>query len=89
MAEKVSAVMNHEELMQLTELLREAQTLTSGAEENLLKLHSYAVSFPKSNKRAGNIFVLLIRVSKNSTLKATLVCKQYKNWLKWPQHSMS
>jgi hypothetical protein len=40
MAEKVSAVMNHEELMQLIgdHYTGEAQTLTSGAEENLLKL---------------------------------------------------
>lgn len=40
MAEKVSAVMNHEELMQLIgdHYIGEAQTLTSGAEENLLKL---------------------------------------------------
>ncbi|XOV79956.1 MAG: DNA repair ATPase [Aestuariibacter sp.] len=40
MAEKVSAVMNHNELMQLIEdhYIGEAQTLTSGAEENLLKL---------------------------------------------------
>lgn len=40
MAEKVSAVMNHEELMQLIgdHYQGEAQTLTSGAEENLLKL---------------------------------------------------
>lgn len=40
MAEKVSAVMNHQELMQLIgdHYTGEAQTLTSGAEENLLKL---------------------------------------------------
>ena len=40
MAEKVSAVMNHEELMSLIgdHYVGEAQTLTSGAEENLLKL---------------------------------------------------
>ena len=40
MAEKVSAVMNHDELMQLIgdHYQGEAQTLTSGAEENLLKL---------------------------------------------------
>jgi hypothetical protein len=40
MAEKVSAVMNHAELMQLIgdHYAGEAQTLTSGAEENLLKL---------------------------------------------------
>ena len=40
MAEKVSAVMNHEELMQLIgdHYVGEAQTLTTGAEENLLKL---------------------------------------------------
>jgi hypothetical protein len=40
MAEKVSAVMNHDELMQLIgdHYTGEAQTLTSGAEENLLKL---------------------------------------------------
>ena len=40
MAEKVSAVMNHAELMQLIgdHYTGEAQTLTSGAEENLLKL---------------------------------------------------
>ena len=40
MAEKVSAVMNHAELMQLIgdHYSGEAQTLTSGAEENLLKL---------------------------------------------------
>ena len=40
MAEKVSAVMNHEELMQLIgdHYTGEAQTLTSGAEENILKL---------------------------------------------------
>ena len=40
MAEKVSAVMNHDELMQLIgdHYVGEAQTLTSGAEENLLKL---------------------------------------------------
>lgn len=40
MAEKVSAVMNHQELMQLIgdHYIGEAQTLTSGAEENLLKL---------------------------------------------------
>lgn len=40
MAEKVSAVMNHDELMQLIgeHYKGEAQTLTSGAEENLLKL---------------------------------------------------
>ena len=40
MAEKVSAVMNHDELMQLIgdHYTGEAQTLTSGAEENILKL---------------------------------------------------
>ena len=40
MAEKVSSVMNHEELMRLIgdHYVGEAQTLTSGAEENLLKL---------------------------------------------------
>ncbi|MGJ8674701.1 MAG: DNA repair ATPase [Pseudoalteromonas sp.] len=40
MAEKVSAVMNHAELMRLIgdHYTGEAQTLTSGAEENLLKL---------------------------------------------------
>ncbi len=40
MAEKVSAVMNHDELMQMIadHYVGEAQTLTSGAEENLLKL---------------------------------------------------
>lgn len=40
MAEKISAVMNHDELMQLIgdHYTGEAQTLTSGAEENLLKL---------------------------------------------------
>jgi len=40
MAEKVSAAMNYEELMQLISdhYLGEAQLLTSGAEENLLKL---------------------------------------------------
>jgi hypothetical protein len=40
MAEKVSAIMNHDELMQLIgdHYIGEAQTLTSGAEENLLKL---------------------------------------------------
>ncbi|MEP4098882.1 AAA family ATPase, partial [Paraglaciecola sp.] len=40
MAEKVSAVMNHDELVQLIgdHYTGEAQTLTSGAEENLLKL---------------------------------------------------
>lgn len=40
MAEKVSAVMNHDELMQLIadHYLGEAQLLTAGAEENLLKL---------------------------------------------------
>ncbi|MDP5033217.1 DNA repair ATPase [Paraglaciecola sp.] len=40
MAEKVSAVMNHAELMQLIgdHYTGEAQTLTSGAEENVLKL---------------------------------------------------
>ncbi|MDC0601730.1 DNA repair ATPase [Aliiglaciecola sp.] len=40
MAEKVSAVMNHAELMQLIgdHYTGEAQTLTSGAEENILKL---------------------------------------------------
>jgi len=40
MAEKVSAVMNHDELMQLIEdhYLGEAQLLTNGTEENLLKL---------------------------------------------------
>lgn len=40
MTEKVSAVMNHDELMQLIgdHYTGEAQTLTSGAEENLLKL---------------------------------------------------
>lgn len=40
MAEKVSAVMNHDELMRLIgdHYTGEAQTLTSGAEENLLKL---------------------------------------------------
>jgi MoxR-like ATPase len=40
MAEKISAVMNHEELMQLLgdHYMGEAQTLTSGAEDNLLKL---------------------------------------------------
>lgn len=40
MTEKVSAVMNHEELMKLIgdHYTGEAQTLTSGAEENLLKL---------------------------------------------------
>ncbi|MCF2947107.1 DNA repair ATPase [Paraglaciecola aquimarina] len=40
MAEKVSAVMNHDELIQLIgdHYTGEAQTLTSGAEENLLKL---------------------------------------------------
>jgi len=40
MAEKVSAVMNQQELMQLIEdhYLGEAQLLTAGAEENLLKL---------------------------------------------------
>ncbi|MDT0583477.1 DNA repair ATPase [Brumicola blandensis] len=40
MTEKVSAVMNHQELMQLIgdHYTGEAQTLTSGAEENLLKL---------------------------------------------------
>jgi hypothetical protein len=40
MAEKVSAVMNHQELMQLIgdHYVGEAQTLTSGAEENVLKL---------------------------------------------------
>jgi MoxR-like ATPase len=40
MTEKVSAVMNHEELMRLIgdHYTGEAQTLTSGAEENLLKL---------------------------------------------------
>ncbi|MFT6085111.1 MAG: MoxR-like ATPase [Glaciecola sp.] len=42
MAEKVSAVMNHAELMRLIgdHYTGEAQTLTSGAEENLLKLAS-------------------------------------------------
>ena len=40
MAEKISAVMNQEELMQMIEdhYLGEAQLLTNGAEENLLKL---------------------------------------------------
>jgi hypothetical protein len=40
MAEKVSAVMNQDELMQLIgdHYVGEAQTLTSGAEENILKL---------------------------------------------------
>lgn len=40
MAEKISAIMNERELMQLIEdhYLGEAQLLTSGAEENLLKL---------------------------------------------------
>lgn len=40
MTEKVSAVMNHDELMRLIgdHYTGEAQTLTSGAEENLLKL---------------------------------------------------
>ncbi len=40
MAEKLSAVMNHEEMMQMIEdhYLGEAQLLTTGAEENLLKL---------------------------------------------------
>jgi hypothetical protein len=40
MAEKVSAIMNDEELMQMTRdhYLGEAQLLTQGAEENLLKL---------------------------------------------------
>lgn len=40
MAEKVSAVMNQDELLQLIggHYIGEAQTLTSGAEENLLKL---------------------------------------------------
>jgi hypothetical protein len=40
MTEKVSAVMNHAELMRLIgeHYIGEAQTLTSGAEENLLKL---------------------------------------------------
>ncbi|AWB66673.1 DNA repair protein [Saccharobesus litoralis] len=40
MAEKVSSVMNHDELMRLIgdHYVGEAQTLTSGAEENLLKL---------------------------------------------------
>ncbi len=40
MGEKISAVMNHDELMQLIEdhYLGEAQLLTAGAEENLLKL---------------------------------------------------
>lgn len=40
MGEKISAVMNHEEMMQLIHdhYLGEAQLLTAGAEENLLKL---------------------------------------------------
>ena len=40
MAEKLSAVMNHDEMMQMIEdhYLGEAQLLTTGAEENLLKL---------------------------------------------------
>jgi len=40
MAEKLSAVMNHDEMMQMIEdhYLGEAQLLTNGAEENLLKL---------------------------------------------------
>ncbi|GAA0424908.1 DNA repair ATPase [Cocleimonas flava] len=52
MAEKLSAVMNEEEMMQMIEdhYLGEAQLLTNGAEENLLKLAELRGNMTKEQK---------------------------------------
>ena len=56
MAEKLSAVMNQEEMMQMIEdhYLGEAQLLTNGAEENLLKLAELRGNMTKGQKARWN-----------------------------------
>jgi len=56
MAEKLSAVMNHNEMMQMIEdhYLGEAQLLTNGAEENLLKLAELRGNITKEQKTRWN-----------------------------------
>ena len=56
MAEKLSAVMNEEEMMQMIEdhYLGEAQLLTNGAEENLLKLAELRGNMTKVQKTRWN-----------------------------------
>lgn len=88
MAEKVSAVMNEQELLQLIEdhYLGESQLLTSGTEENLLKLAELRGNMtPEQNKRWKKInadFVRTKELGGDDADGSTRVANQMTNLVK-------